>query len=197
MNLTAAATSFLAVLPAELPDKTVLACMILSSRYRPGFVFTGAAAAFAAQVALAVAAGGALSLLPHRAVQAAAAAAFLAGAVLVWREGRKKDVGEPEDNVGVDAVRNGFWPVAATSFAVVFLAEFGDLTQFLTVSLAARFHDPIAVGAGATAGLWVASGAAVVVGWRLLKFIPVTWLTRIAAAVMLALAATSIAAATA
>ena len=44
MSWTVAATAFLAVLPAELPDKTVLACMILSSRYRPGFVFTGAAA---------------------------------------------------------------------------------------------------------------------------------------------------------
>lgn len=65
MSLTVALTSFLAVLPAELPDKTVLACLILSSRYRPWYVFVGAAAAFTAQVALAVAAGGALSLLPH------------------------------------------------------------------------------------------------------------------------------------
>ena len=86
MSLTAAVTTFVAVLPAELPDKTVLACLILSSRYRPGFVYVGAAAAFAVQVVLAVAAGGALSLLPHRWVQAAAAAAFLIGAVLLWRQ---------------------------------------------------------------------------------------------------------------
>ena len=69
--------------------------------------------------------------------------------------------------------------MAATSFAVVFLAEFGDLTQFLTVSLAARYHDPLAVGIGATLALWVAAGAAVLVGWRLLKIIPVKWLTRV------------------
>jgi Ca2+/H+ antiporter, TMEM165/GDT1 family len=81
--------------------------------------------------------------------------------------------------------------VAGTSFAVVFLAEFGDLTQFLTVSLAARYHDPLAVGVGATLALWVAAGAAVLVGWRLLKFIPVKWLTRVAAVIMLALAGTS------
>ena len=193
MSLTAALTSFLAVLPAELPDKTVLACMILSSRYRPWYVFVGAAAAFAAQVTLAVAAGGALSLLPHRAVQALAAAAFLAGAVLVWRQGSgtAKDDEADEDDIGRDGVRNGFWPVAGTSFAVVFLAEFGDLTQFLTVSLAARYHDPLAVGIGATLALWVAAGAAVVVGWRLLKIIPVRWLTRAAAVIMLALAVTS------
>ncbi len=196
MNLTAAATTFLAVLPAELPDKTVLACLILSSRYRPGFVFTGAGAAFAVQVALSVAAGGALSLLPSRAVQALAAAAFAIGAVLLWRHGDGGQAGTGQDAVR-DGARSGFWPAAATSFAVVFLAEFGDLTQFMTVSLAARYHDPITVGIGAVLALWVAGGAAIVVGWRLLKVIPVKWLTRSAAVIMLALAGTSAAAAAA
>ena len=190
MSLTAAVTSFLAVLPAELPDKTVLACLILSSRYRPGFVFTGAAAAFAAQVVLAVAAGGVISLLPHHVVEALAAAAFAVGAVLLWRHGGD-DGDDADEDVGRDGVRDGFWPVAALSFAVIFLAEFGDLTQFMTVSLAARYHDPLAVGIGATLALWVAAGAAIVVGWRLLKVIPVRWLTRGAAIIMLILAATS------
>ena len=194
MSLTAAVTSFLAVLPAELPDKTVVACLILSSRYRPGFVFTGAAAAFAAQVVLAVAAGGVISLLPHHVVEALAAAAFAVGAVLLWRH-RADDGDGADEDVGRDGVRNGFWPVAAMSFAVVFLAEFGDLTQFMTVSLAARYHDPLAVGIGATLALWVAAGAAIVVGWRLLKVIPVKWLTRGAAIIMLILAGTSAAAA--
>jgi Ca2+/H+ antiporter, TMEM165/GDT1 family len=190
MSLTAAVTTFVAVLPAELPDKTVLACLILSSRYRPGFVYVGAAAAFAAQVVLAVAAGGALGLLPHRWVQAAAAVAFGIGAVLLWRQ-QPERVDDDEGDSGRDGTRDGFWPVVTTSFAVVFLAEFGDLTQFLTVSLAARFHDPLSVGAGAILALWVAAGAAVIVGWRLLKFIPATWLTRGAAVIMLALAVTS------
>ena len=190
MNLTAAVATFLAVLPAELPDKTVLACLILSSRYRPGFVFTGAAAAFAAQVVLAVAAGGVISLLPRDVVEALAAAAFAVGAVLLWRHGGDDD-GDADEDVRRDGVRDGFWPVAVMSFAVVFLAEFGDLTQFMTVSLAARYHDPLAVGIGATLALWVAAGAAIVVGWRLLKVIPVKWLTRGAAIIMLILAATS------
>jgi Ca2+/H+ antiporter, TMEM165/GDT1 family len=188
MSLTAAVTTFVAVLPAELPDKTVLACLILSSRYRPGFVYIGAAAAFAAQVVLAVAAGGALSLLPHHWVEAAAAVAFGVGAVLLWRQRPEK---ADEDDTGRDGTRDGFWPVVSTSFAVVFLAEFGDLTQLLTVSLAARFRDPLSVGAGAILALWVVAGAAVIVGWRLLKSIPVTWLTRGAAVIMLVLAVTS------
>jgi putative Ca2+/H+ antiporter (TMEM165/GDT1 family) len=188
MSLTAAAASFLAVLPAELPDKTILACLILSSRYRPIVVFYGAAAAFLAQVVLAVAAGGALSLLPHRIVEACAAAAFLGGAVLLWRQNGEK--GEDEET-RMDGLRSGFWPVFGTAFAVVFLAEFGDLTQFMTISLAARFHDPISVGIGATLALWVAAAGAVTLGWRVLKLIPMHWLTRGAAVVMIVLAGTS------
>jgi putative Ca2+/H+ antiporter (TMEM165/GDT1 family) len=190
MSLTAAAATFVAVLPAELPDKTILACLILSSRYRPSVVFSGAATAFLAQVVLAVAAGGALSLLPHHIVEACAAGVFVIGAVLLWMHREKPDEDEDEDS-GRDGERSGFWPVFGTAFAVVFLAEFGDLTQFLTASLAARFHDPVSVGIGATLALWVAAAIAVTVGWRLLKLIPMRWLTRGAAVVMLALAATS------
>lgn len=190
-SLSTAAATFLAVLPAELPDKTILATLILSSRYRPGYVFTGAAAAFLAQVTIAVAAGGAISLLPHRPVAGAAAAVFLVSAILLWRH---KEEGNPDadEEGGPDGARASFWPVFGTSFAVVFLAEFGDLTQFLTVSLAARFHDPVAVGAGATLGLWTAAAIAVLVGWRLLKLIPMHWLTRGAAGIMVILAGTSL-----
>lgn len=189
MSFTAAGATFLAVLPAEIPDKTILACLILSSRYRPSVVWSGAAAAFLAQVVLAVAAGGALSLLPHRIVVACAAAAFLAGAVLLWRQ--KEDKDEEEDDTGRDGLGSGVWPVFGTAFAVVFLAEFGDLTQFLTISLAARFHDPISVGIGATLALWLAAAVAVTLGWRVLKLIPMHWLTRGAAVVMVVLAGTS------
>ena len=189
-SLSEAAATFLAVLPAELPDKTILATLILSSRYRPAYVFTGAAAGFLVQVVIGVAAGGALSLLPRRPVEGAAAAAFAVGAVFLWRHKEEKNL-DADDEGGQDGTRDGFWPVFGTSFAVVFLAEFGDLTQFLTVSLAARFHDPIAVGVGATLALWTAAGLAVLVGWRLLKLIPMQWLTRGAAVVMLVLAGTS------
>jgi putative Ca2+/H+ antiporter (TMEM165/GDT1 family) len=189
MSPTVAATTFLAVLPAELPDKTIIACLILSSRYRPGYVFWGAAAAFLAQVVIAVSAGGALSLLPHRFIEGLAAGAFVVGAVLLWRNAGEE--GEAEDGVGHDGVRDRFWPVFGTSFAVVFLAEFGDLTQVLTISLAARFHDPVSVGVGAVLALWVAASIAVTLGWRLLKLIPMHWLTRGAAVIMVILAGTS------
>src|SRR5215469_5878732 len=103
MSLTAAAATFVAVLPAELPDKTILACLILSSRYRPSVVFGGAATAFLAQVVIAVAAGGALSLLPHHYVEACASAVFVVGAVLLWLHREKLD----EDEQGEDGGRDG------------------------------------------------------------------------------------------
>ena len=190
-SLSEAAATFLVVLPAELPDKTILATLILSSRYRPLYVFAGAAGGFLVQVVIAVAAGGALSLLPRRPVEGAAAAAFAAGAFFLWRHKEDKNP-DADDEGGPDGLRNGFWPVFGTSFAVVFLAEFGDLTQITTVSLAARFHNPIAVGVGATLALWTAAGLAVLVGWRLLKLIPLHWLTRGAAVVMVILAGTSL-----
>ena len=84
MSLTAAAATFLAVLPAELPDKTILACLILSGR-SPGPWLSSAAPPppSSPRSFIGVAAGGAISLLPRHAVEAAAAAAFVIGAVLL------------------------------------------------------------------------------------------------------------------
>ena len=188
VNLAAAGTTFLIVLPAELPDKTVLACLVMGSRYRPAFVFAGAAAAFAAHVALAVTAGSLLGLLPHRPIQTVAGVLFLFGAVLLWRQHGQDSSGD----VAEHRRSNRLLPVAGTAFAVVFVAEFGDLTQILTVSLAVRYGDPLAVGIGSVLALWLAAGAAIVGGRSLLKVIPMTWLTRGAALVMLVFAGASI-----
>ncbi len=188
MNLAAAGASFLIVLPAELPDKTVLACLIMGSRYRPAFVFAGAAAAFTAHVALAVTAGSLLGLLPLRPTQAVAGVLFLFGAVLLWRQQCR----DSSDDVVEHGRPSRLLPVAAMAFAVVFAAEFGDLTQILTVSLAVRYGDPLAVGIGSVLALWVASGGAIIGGRSLLKVIPMTWLARGAALVMLVLGGASV-----
>ena len=192
MGLAAIITSFVIILPAELPDKTVIACLVLGSRYRPAYVFAGAAAAFAIQVALAVTAGGLLSLLPHQVTEIIVAVLFVVGAVILLRQ---KQAGSDEGDEYVEQrqLRRSFLPVALTSFGVVFVAEFGDLTQIVTANLAAKYHDPLAVGIGATAGLWVAAGLAIVGGRSLLKVLPVKWLSRGAAAVLLTLAGLTIA----
>jgi putative Ca2+/H+ antiporter (TMEM165/GDT1 family) len=90
---------------------------------------------------------------------------------------------------------DGFWRVAWRSFAVLFVAEFGDLTQLVTANLSARYHDPLTVGVGAVLGLWAVGGLAIVGGRQLLRVVPFRWITRIAAVVMAGLAIISLIAA--
>jgi Ca2+/H+ antiporter, TMEM165/GDT1 family len=190
VHLALAATVFAVIFLAELPDKTALASLILGSRYRPPYVFAGVAVAFAVHTTLAVTAGGLLGLLPHRALQIIVAVLFGLGAILLLR-GRR---GHGE-HLDLHGHQPGFWRVAATSFAVILVAEFGDLTQIATAALAARYHDPVSVGAGAVLALWAVAALAIVGGRGLLKVIPIAWITRAAAAVMLVLAGFSLAAA--
>jgi Ca2+/H+ antiporter, TMEM165/GDT1 family len=188
MSLAIIATVFVVIFLAELPDKTALASLILGSRYRPTYVFAGVAAAFAVHVALAVAAGSLLTLLPHRPLEVVVAAAFAAGAVLLLR-GRHES--ETDESVELHGNAPSFWRIAWMSFAVILVAEFGDLTQIATATLAARYHDPLPVGLGALLGLWAVAGVAIAGGRGLLKLIPLTWITRAAAAIMLVMAVIS------
>lgn len=192
MSLAIAATVFAVIFLSELPDKTALASLLLGSRYRPAWVFAGVAAAFAVHVGLAITAGGLLSLLPHRPLEIVVAALFALGAVLLLR-GRHEQGGD--EHVELHGKEPGFWRVAWTSFAVILVAEFGDLTQIATATLAAHYHDPLSVGVGAVVALWAVAALAIAGGRGLLKVMPLTWITRVAAGIMLVLAGISVAAA--
>jgi Ca2+/H+ antiporter, TMEM165/GDT1 family len=179
-------TAFVLAFLAELPDKSMFASLVLGTRYRASWVWVGAAAAFAVHMAIAVTAGRMLALLPHRAVDAVVAGLFLAGSAYLWLSSFR-----PKDRDGADAARQGapapsFWRVAGTSFGVVFLAEWGDITQLTTANLAARY-DPVLVFAGATLGLWAVAALAVSVGAKSLELIPMTWVSRITATILLGL----------
>lgn len=183
MNFTVAATVFGVVFLAELPDKTALASLVLGARYRPWYVFVGVAAAFLLHALLAVAAGSLLTLLPDRVVEAVVAALFLGGAVFILVHHHDHEPGA--DGPATDA---RFWKVALTCFTVVAVAEIGDLTQILTATLAARYKDPVSVGVGATLALWSVAALAIAGGRNLLRILPVTWVVRLAAVVMAAMA---------
>jgi len=188
MNLPVLLTTLAVVIPAELPDKSALASLMLGSRFRPAYVFAGVAAAFAVHVAFALVAGRLLALLPHRVLSAVVAVLFGAGAaLLIW--GRRED---EEVNRATAATQPTFWRVAATSFVVIFLGEFGDLTQIVIVNLAARYHEPLAVGVGALAGLWAVAALAIAGGRGLLKVVPIRLVTLIGAAVMAVLGVISL-----
>ena len=189
MNFAVLGTVFGLIFLAELPDKTALASLVLGTRYRPLHVWTGAAAAFLVHVSLAVALGSLLTLLPHRILQAVVGALFLLGAVLLLR-GRH---GEEDENLAIaKGKRPTFIRVASTSFLVILVAEFGDLTQLVTANLAAKYHDPLTVGLGAVLGLWAVAALAIAGGRSLLKVIPISVITRVAAGIMAVLATISI-----
>jgi putative Ca2+/H+ antiporter (TMEM165/GDT1 family) len=184
--LAAAAAAFGLTFLGELPDKSLFASLVLGTRYRPAYVWAGAAAAFAVQMAIAVTAGRLLSLLPHHLVDGIVAAAFLAGSGYLWITSFR-----PQHAEGVDAARQGGSPasfprIAGTSFGVVFLAEWGDITQLTAANLAAR-SNPVAVFAGAVLGLWLIAALAVNLGAKSLDLIPMAWVRRITATILLAL----------
>jgi putative Ca2+/H+ antiporter (TMEM165/GDT1 family) len=182
--LLTVAIVFGTVFAAELPDNSGLASFVLGTRYRPSWVFAGAAAAFAAHVVLAVTCGGLLGLLPHKFVQIAVAVVFLVGAVLVLRGDDDDD-----DEAQIKARGAGFWSVAATSFGVILLAELGDLSDIVIATLAARdHHDLIAVGIGSVLALWAVTAVAILGGRGLLKILPLRWIRRLAALVMVVMA---------
>ncbi|MGW7354890.1 TMEM165/GDT1 family protein [Streptomyces sp. NPDC054784] len=181
-----AAVTFGVVFLAELPDKTALAGLMLGTRYRASYVFAGVAAAFAVHVALAVAAGSVLTLLPHRLVQGVVGALFLVGAIVLLRKG---DDEEEETKAPAD---QSFWKVAGSGFTLILVAEFGDLTQIMTANLAARYDDPLSVGLGAVLALWAVAGLGILGGRTLMRHVPLRLITKVAAGLMLALAAFSL-----
>lgn len=191
LDVAVIATVFALIFVGELPDKTAVAGLVLGTRFPWRWVFAGMAAAFATHVVIAVAAGSLLNLLPRRPVEAIIAALFLLGAVLVWREGADEEAKDEADVAEVPDTA-GFWRVAGLGYGIIFLAEWGDLTQILTANLAAKYHNPLSVGIGAVLGLWAVGLLAILGGKSLLRVLPLTWITRAAAAVMVALGIYSI-----
>ena len=178
--VSAAVLAFGVVLLVELPDKTLVASLVLSTRYRPRPVLLGVAAAFAVQCVIAATAGGLITLLPRRAVEAVVAILFAVGAVLLIRESLGTD-----DDVELAESRESapFWRIAVTSFGVLFAAEWGDASQIATAGLVARHRGvahAVATGLGAWVALVVVAATAVVAGKLVVRRVPLHLVHRIA-----------------
>ena len=172
----------------ELPDKTMFASLVMSTRGRPALVWVGAASAFVVHVVIAVTIGVALfHLLPHQVLDAVVAGMFLVGAALAMREAVKEKK-QRQEEVIVEREVASHRRVAVTAFLVIFLAEWGDLTQILTANLAAHYHDPISVAVGAALALWAVAGLAVIGGQSLLRYINLFTIRIVTAVVLVALA---------
>jgi putative Ca2+/H+ antiporter (TMEM165/GDT1 family) len=179
------AITFGIVALAELADTSGLATLVLGTRFPARLVLLGVGAGMAVHVGVAIAAGSLVALLPERPLEAALAVIFLVGAVLLLRE----DDDDDDPDIG-DTPRTR-WSVVATSFGVTVLSEFADPSQIVIATLTARYDDPLAVGVGALLALWAVSALAVFGGNRLRRVVPVRWVIRVAAAILVVLAVLS------
>jgi len=181
----------LAVFPVifigELPDKTMFASLVMASRGHPRAVWVGSAAAFVVHVAIATTIGvGLFKVLPARLLDLVVAALFLGGAVYSWREGVRDEGALIEREVA------SHHRVATTAFIVIFIAEWGDLTQILNANLAAKYQEPFWVALGSLAALWAVCGLAVTAGQGVLQRLPMHVVRRVTAAILALLGAFSI-----
>ena len=192
MDFAVMAIVFGSIFVVELPDKTFVAALVLSTRYRPLAVWVGVGLAFFVQTLIAVLAGHLTTYLPETAVKAAALLIFLIGAVVLFRSAPGADTGEQEAEEEFAArateTRTGLKAVGA-SFLVLFAAEWGDLSQLLTISMIARYGEPVSVFIGAWGALLTVSGLAILAGRFLLQHVRLSVIHYLGAAVCLVLAA--------
>ena len=195
MSLAIAATAFLLIFPIELPDKTFVATLVLATRYKPLPVWVGVSAAFAVQTVVAVTLGGLSSRLPRTPVEIFAALMFLIGGLILIRGAGKADAEEAEIEYEFEAkAKAGIhgWRAVGASFLVLFVAEWGDLSQLLTVGLVVKYQDPVSVGVGAFLALATVSALGAVLGRALLKRIRLATVRRVGGGVCLLLAMASL-----
>jgi len=188
-------TAFLLILPSELPDKTFIATLVLATRYRHTWVWIGVSAAFAVQTMIAVIAGGLLSLLPSVVVGTITMVLFSIGAAIMIRGGlRSRSVAlaslRDEQSEVLERVRviDQPWKAIGISFSVIFVAEWGDLSQLLTAGLAARSSSPVSIGLGAWLALASIAALAVIAGGWLHERVPLWRIRLVSGALLIGLA---------
>jgi putative Ca2+/H+ antiporter (TMEM165/GDT1 family) len=191
MDLAVIAITFGAIFVVELPDKTFIAALVLSTRYRPLAVWIGVGLAFGVQTLVAVTAGTLATLLPDVWIKAFAIVIFLVGAVLLVRSAPGADEEEKaaeEEYSSRASEPKSFFGAAVASFLVLFAAEWGDLSQLLTISFVTKYDDHVDVFIGAWAALLLVSGLAIVAGRVLLRYMKLSLLHYIGAGICLLLA---------
>ena len=178
--LSSAGTTFLLITLAEFGDKSQLVCMTLAARHRGLPVIFGAVAAFAFLNALAVLFGAAVAAwLPEWVVTTAVALLFAVFGISALRYREEDDDEAVEEKPG-----HG---VFATTFLLIFLAEFGDKTQIAVAGLGST-TEAGAVWVAATLALACTSILGVLAGRKVLHQLPLVWIHRISGLFFLALA---------
>ena len=164
----------------EIGDKTQLLALLLSARFRkPVPIILGILVATLANHAGASALGNWITrTVDPQWLRWGLGLSFLA--VAVWML-------IPDQADEVKAEGTGRFGVFGITTVAFFIAEMGDKTQIATVMLAAKFDSLWVVTAGTTLGMMIANVPAVLLGDRVMNWLPVQWVHRIAAAVFVVL----------
>jgi putative Ca2+/H+ antiporter (TMEM165/GDT1 family) len=185
MDFAIALAVFGIIFIGELPDKTMFASVVMSTKGKPLAVWIGASAAFIVHVIIAVTLGSLfVTFLPHRLVQAIVAVLFLVGAFFAFRGEDEEEEAEAEAVIERESSHRR---TVVTAFLVIFVAEWGDLTQILTANLAAHYHDALSVAVGSATALVAVAGVAVLAG-RALTRLPMTLVRRVTGVILVLLA---------
>jgi putative Ca2+/H+ antiporter (TMEM165/GDT1 family) len=161
---------------AELPDKTMFATIVLSTRYRrPVAVVAGVTLAMIFHSVLAGVVGEALRRLPSTPTELVVGAIFLVGGVVLLRGGG----GDDEKDIDTAPVHS-VWGVVGRSALLIGIAEFGDFTQLATIGIVANRGYAAAVAAGSVAAHIVVATLAVLAGKWLETKLPVRTIQRLA-----------------
>jgi putative Ca2+/H+ antiporter (TMEM165/GDT1 family) len=155
----------------ELPDKTMIATIVMSTRARPTSIVIGASAGFIVQMGIAVLAGSLLTLLPVHVKDAVVGLLFLGGAayLLFTPEDKAEAEGTREGETEKSATR---WREILTAFTVIFIGEFGDLTQIQAANFSAKTHQPLEVFIASSLALITVSFVGAYGGQLLQRVVP-------------------------
>jgi len=166
MNLTPLVASLVLVVLAELGDKTQIAVITLSSRFKAFSVFIGSMLAFLLTTGIAVAIGDALALvLPVFWIRIISATIFLVFGL--YTVVSRKD----ETQVKTKESRNA----VVSSFLLITLMELGDKTQFAVIALSAEYGFPLLVYLGVMMAFALITGIGVAVGKALTRYVPLKY----------------------
>lgn len=173
-------TSVAVVALAEIGDKTMLLAIVLAARFRqPVPIILGILFATLANHFVAAYAGSqAAAWLDGPAFRIAVAAGFIAMGLWTLVPDKLDEDEEPRARMSSPFL---------TTLIAFFLVEIGDKTQVTTIALGARFQDALMVTIGTTLGMLAANAPAVLLGDRLVKIVPLSYIRYAAAALFVIL----------